>query len=358
MGPCSSLFTMPRLRRSTASRSLLESLSSLPATFCSSAARKSSAFFCRALMAGTAPRLSCQPRYFAFSSASRISASRTSRWRMAVLRATTALRSSTLYEATPSRSLVSRSTLRGTEMSTNMIGRSWPTFSCSSTSLVTKASSEDVDVNTMSLWRTRSQHSSMRPIWISMSGYSAASASMRGRERFRRMALEMPALFRCVSSSLVILPAPMMRIDASLRLLPTSASARDALNSAAAEEMLTAPRLMAVSERTRLPEATAVLRSLLTTLPAEPPTTASRSSSASTGSSVPRSKQALTWARIWPSPTTRESRPPATRRRCHTASSPESMKRDSRSLDMGMPERSERYLVASYMAARASEEAT
>mmetsp|Transcript_12859 Transcript_12859/g.33012 ORF Transcript_12859/g.33012 Transcript_12859/m.33012 type:complete len:241 (-) Transcript_12859:259-981(-) len=183
MGPCSSLFMMPRLSSSSAFFCFLVSPSPIDfIAFSSSAVRMSSALLRSALMVGTVSRLSRHDSNAAISSISSASASIAAWRRAALLACTTSFRSSTLYTTAPSTSLMSCAMLRGTLMSTKRRCPSatpqgampaMSTFSSSSVSLPLAA-------NTRSAASVASMSLSIR--WISMvtSGKSAASASARG----------------------------------------------------------------------------------------------------------------------------------------------------------------------------------
>lgn len=89
-----------------------------------------------------------------------------------------------------------------------------------------------------------------------MSGYSSASASARGMLRFRIVTRRHPFDSRCFTSSVLILPAPMMHTRAASQQLPGSFSCA---SSTAAEDTDTEPVEMDVSLRTRLPAVMACL---------------------------------------------------------------------------------------------------
>mmetsp|Transcript_33119 Transcript_33119/g.82391 ORF Transcript_33119/g.82391 Transcript_33119/m.82391 type:complete len:201 (+) Transcript_33119:1648-2250(+) len=173
----------------------------------------------------------------------------------------------------------------------------------------------------------------------STSGYCAASSCERSSPRLSRRTRVMPLEARCVSRRRDMVPAPTIQIDASAHGLPSATCERMSASSAAADEIETAPLEMDVSERTRLPAATATLSRRPSTLPADP------------SGSVACVKQAFTCERIWPSPTTSESSPALTRSRCHAASSPPSMNRLSHSACSGSPLRSTRNSITSRIAA-------
>mmetsp|Transcript_10265 Transcript_10265/g.27929 ORF Transcript_10265/g.27929 Transcript_10265/m.27929 type:complete len:366 (+) Transcript_10265:702-1799(+) len=221
-----------------------------------------------------------------------------------------------------------------------MRGLSLPASSSCSWSLVTMQCVAPVEVNTMSDFWSASSRLSIVSQLTSTSGYCAASSVARSMPRLSRRARVMPLEARWVRRSRDMVPAPTIVTSVSaVKGSPRISSARMSASSAAAEEMDTAPLEMEVSERTRLPAATATLRRRESTLPALP------------SSAVAEVKQALTCERIWPSPTTRESSPAETRRRCQTASSPPSMKRFAQSVSSSSPEWSWRKSSTSRMAA-------
>mmetsp|Transcript_11705 Transcript_11705/g.27521 ORF Transcript_11705/g.27521 Transcript_11705/m.27521 type:complete len:289 (+) Transcript_11705:397-1263(+) len=269
---------MPLVTVSTACRSL--SLSPLRPFFmvlAVSAARTFSILACSREMVGTYLRLSCHASNFCSSTRSSISAWMTLCFLRAWFLATTSFRSSTLYALTLPTSLHWLSTLRGTEMSMSTSGcgcfpaasGSPHTLSASSGCVMMQPVAE-VEVKAMSLCCIVSHSSSMSPTRMSTSGYSAAISSARGRERLSSVSLVTPCEARCVMSSLDILPAPMMVTRASESGLSRSASDLSTASSTAAEEMETAPCAMPVSERTNLPDMTAVLSSRPSTFWAEP----------------------------------------------------------------------------------------
>mmetsp|Transcript_13620 Transcript_13620/g.42631 ORF Transcript_13620/g.42631 Transcript_13620/m.42631 type:complete len:274 (+) Transcript_13620:1003-1824(+) len=257
------------VHRSTASRCLASRPLSLPPTFASSAARMASALACSLPMTGTKSSVRCHAMKPSSSDASNASASSTERRLLAWFFATTAFRSSTLYALTPASSLHCSSTLRGTEMSTSISRRS-AGITASSPSLVTMQCVAPVDVKTASHVRSASSSASMPSHETATSGNCAASSCERSSPRLSRRTAVIPLDARCVSSSRDMVPAPTMQIDAPSKGRPSASSLRISASSAAADEIETAPFAIDVSERTRLPAATATLSSLLSTLPAEP----------------------------------------------------------------------------------------
>mmetsp|Transcript_769 Transcript_769/g.2072 ORF Transcript_769/g.2072 Transcript_769/m.2072 type:complete len:270 (+) Transcript_769:1709-2518(+) len=255
-----------------------------------------------------------------------------SRRRRAWLRATTALRSSTLYTNMPSTSPSSLATLRGTEMSTSITR-------CLSSgtgrfSTVRMGSVAAVDVKTMSAPRTMFTSASIGCSLSSTSGIIFASSSARSTERFTTWIVGSPRELRCCTSKRDILPAPMMATRASLSSTPSSGCALSATSSTAAEEIDTAPLAMLVSERTRRPAETATFSSRDRIFPALP------------SAALEISKQRRTCERIWPSPMTSESSPADTRSRCHAASSSGSTNSTLRSSATDNPLRCARKRVA------------
>mmetsp|Transcript_29520 Transcript_29520/g.57088 ORF Transcript_29520/g.57088 Transcript_29520/m.57088 type:complete len:287 (-) Transcript_29520:609-1469(-) len=262
---------MPLVATSTAAFSASERPLSFFIALPSSAARTCSNLACSSLMAGTYLSDSCQARNLASSARSSTSASRIFSLRLAWLRATTCLRSSTLYAFTPSTLLHSDSTLRGTEMSIRTRGCGvCPQTRSRSSGSVTMHPVALVDVKTSSEVSTVCQSSSISPTWMSKSGYSAASSSARGRERLSSVTLVTPCEARWVSSRRDILPAPIMATRTSFRDWERSSGHLSTASSTAAEEMETAPFAISVSDRTYFPDMTAVLSSLPRTLPALP----------------------------------------------------------------------------------------
>mmetsp|Transcript_18553 Transcript_18553/g.54300 ORF Transcript_18553/g.54300 Transcript_18553/m.54300 type:complete len:267 (+) Transcript_18553:959-1759(+) len=197
-----------------------------------------------------------------------------------------------------------------------------------------------VEVKTTSDVLRASSSASMVSHLTATSGNCAASSVARSRPRLRRRTRSTPLEARWVRSRRDMVPAPTIHTSVSAsKGEPSTSSARMSASSAAADEMETAPFEIDVSERTRLPAATATLSRRPSTLPAEP------------SPEVAWVKHAFTWERICPSPTTSESSPPDTRSRCHTASSPPSMNRLSHRVCLSRPECPWRNVSTSRMAA-------
>mmetsp|Transcript_12641 Transcript_12641/g.26672 ORF Transcript_12641/g.26672 Transcript_12641/m.26672 type:complete len:259 (-) Transcript_12641:991-1767(-) len=220
MGPCSSLFTMPRDRSSTALRCFLSRSPIFFSAFSSSMERMSSALPLNRLMVGTVSRLSRHASKLACSSVRSVRASSAARARAPLLASTTSRRSSTLKTRwDPSSSFTSASTLRGTLMSNRR--RMPPTLSEAGASvsrsfLASTGSSEEDATKTTSLFSVASMSSSISPISMSQSGKSFLSSSARGRLRFRMRIFLHPLLAKCFTSRRDILPAPTIRMRASL----------------------------------------------------------------------------------------------------------------------------------------------
>mmetsp|Transcript_684 Transcript_684/g.2128 ORF Transcript_684/g.2128 Transcript_684/m.2128 type:complete len:206 (+) Transcript_684:600-1217(+) len=184
-------------------------------------------------------------------------------------------------------------------------------------SLVIRISSEEDAAKTTSALATQSISLGESSKVKSTSGNSCCSSSHLGMERLTTVILEQPLLNRCLTRSLDIFPAPTMRTEAPSKSPDGSLSWQ---SSAAAEDTETAPLAMSVSLLTLFPAWMACLNSAFRCLP-NPPLLSSCSYS------VPSLCTFLTWARIWPSPITRESSPPLTLRRCLMASRSRSRKR-------------------------------
>mmetsp|Transcript_6178 Transcript_6178/g.17437 ORF Transcript_6178/g.17437 Transcript_6178/m.17437 type:complete len:341 (+) Transcript_6178:118-1140(+) len=317
MGPCSSLFMIPRLSSSRTLRSFFDIPSPiLFSALSSSKVRIASALVRSFLMVGTVSRLSLHASKAVCSSTSSASASAAACARAFLLASTTSFRSSTLYTMAPSASSMSFAMFRGTEMSKNR--RTPPTLPppgaapMAATSLLpTRMDSDPEAANTTSASSTLRISSGTRANSKSTSGKSAASSSQRGMERLTTVILVHPLDCRCFTSSRVIFPAPMMQIRASLKSCEGSFIWH---SSAAAEDTETAPLAMDVSVRTRFPAWMACLNRPLRW----------RSYPLAL---CPFSCTALTWAKICPSPMTSESSPAETRKRCRVASRSRSRKR-------------------------------
>mmetsp|Transcript_28377 Transcript_28377/g.57636 ORF Transcript_28377/g.57636 Transcript_28377/m.57636 type:complete len:282 (-) Transcript_28377:213-1058(-) len=268
MGPCSSLATIPRDRRSTVARSEAVRPESLLLTRFSSCFRIFSARDCNLVIIGTVPSDWCHVPNPFFSSCRSSSASSTSRCRFAWFAATTALRSSTLYAMMLSSWLAPASSmLRGTLMSTSIAGRS----TCSLRfSLVRIGSMAPVQANVTCDSATDFIMSGSRANWMLLSGNISCSSSTRPGERFTTVMLFTPRGVRCCTSSRAILPAPRMQMSSWFMSRSRSSTHFLSTSSTAAEEIDTPPRAMLVSDRTRLPADTAVLSSRVSTLPAAP----------------------------------------------------------------------------------------
>mmetsp|Transcript_15043 Transcript_15043/g.45450 ORF Transcript_15043/g.45450 Transcript_15043/m.45450 type:complete len:215 (-) Transcript_15043:1075-1719(-) len=181
MQPCSSLLTMDLVHSSTIFFSFFERDSETRAmVFSSSVVRMDSALVRRALMVGTVARESRQDSNSSCSSCSSTSASRAACCRLAVLAATTSLRSSTLYTwASPSSSLTSEEMSRGTAMSKKR--RRPPTAALAAgrptrDSLVISSSAALLAVKMVSHSAMVSLRRSMRRMSTVTSGNSAASS--------------------------------------------------------------------------------------------------------------------------------------------------------------------------------------
>mmetsp|Transcript_11333 Transcript_11333/g.31566 ORF Transcript_11333/g.31566 Transcript_11333/m.31566 type:complete len:366 (+) Transcript_11333:215-1312(+) len=324
MGPCRSLFTIPRLSSSTAFICFLVSPSpSLPIAFSSSVARMVSALPRSRLIVGTVSNESLHASKPACSCASSSRASSAARSRASLFASTSSFRSSTLYAIVLASSPQSASTLRGTAMSTSL---RFPSTHADATGMDARSSlvtmtPVDAAVKMTSCSAARGRNSSISASLMFASGKSAASSSTRPALLFTMVISVHRLDTRCLTRRRDIVPAPTIITRHPSKELDGSFICT---SSAAAEDTETAPDAMEVSDRTRLPAVIAALKRPERCRPN--PSTFS-----------PSAKTFLTCARIWPSPMTTESRPPETLRRCEVASWSRSRKRCSRSSSSGMP---------------------
>mmetsp|Transcript_19497 Transcript_19497/g.23356 ORF Transcript_19497/g.23356 Transcript_19497/m.23356 type:complete len:229 (-) Transcript_19497:1081-1767(-) len=135
IGPCSSLFTIPRERSSSAFRCFFVKLSSPPIffnAFSNSALRMSSAFPRSRLMVGTVSSESLQDSKACCSCFKRPRASSAAFARAPLFNSTTSLRSSTLYKrACGPKSFTSAATFLGTAMSNSRLTPPTPSVASS-----------------------------------------------------------------------------------------------------------------------------------------------------------------------------------------------------------------------------------
>mmetsp|Transcript_11423 Transcript_11423/g.42320 ORF Transcript_11423/g.42320 Transcript_11423/m.42320 type:complete len:408 (+) Transcript_11423:67-1290(+) len=307
IGPCNSLFTIPRDSSSTAFICFFVNPSpSLSIAFSSSAARIISALFRSRLIVGTVSRESRHASNCACSCVNSSRASSAARSRLSLFSSTSSFKSSTLYKIVFSSSPQSASTLRGTAMSTKR--RDPPTdafagamFARSAFVMITPVLAA---VKITSCFSACARKSSISASLMFASGKSAMSSSTRPALRLTMVISVHRFDTRCFTRSLDMVPAPTIITRHPSKLPPGSFICT---SSAAALLTETAPLAIEVSERTRLPAVMAALNSPDKCRPN--PSTFS-----------PNAKTFLTCARICPSPITTESRPPLTFKRCDVAS--------------------------------------
>mmetsp|Transcript_20374 Transcript_20374/g.49299 ORF Transcript_20374/g.49299 Transcript_20374/m.49299 type:complete len:355 (-) Transcript_20374:623-1687(-) len=268
MGPWRSLLTMPFVMRSTVSFSVTLRPPSLLSTLASSFALILSALVCSMVIMGTVPRLCCHDSNATSSSRSTSSASTTSFFLLSWFALTTAFKSSTLYALQSSISFApSSSMLRGTEMSTSIVGRT-----------IARSRSGPTRIGSVA-----PVHAKVTWCFSTAPSISVMGAYLRGdwgKLSMISFALSLPLLMRvmertlrgvrCCTSSLPILPAPMIATSSWSISRPRSATHCLSTSSTAAEEMDTPPLAIPVSERTRLPAVTAVTNILVSSFPAPP----------------------------------------------------------------------------------------